>query len=106
MILYRYAVTYYENGPRVDLEEFDMIKETQCGWWIIQAGTYDDYGKKWVSKTAKKRYAYPTKEEALIGFKARKERQISILKARLSGAEHELDIANDIVIEEENKNEN
>ena len=98
MILYRYDSIYYESGPRVDLEEFDMVKETLCGWWIKQAGIHYDYGKKWVSKTAKKRHAYPTKEEALISFKARKKRQISILKARLSGAEYELDIANDIVI--------
>lgn len=103
MILYRYYSIYCDEGPSVYLEEFDMIKETPCGWWIQPAGDIwrgGDY-KRWVSKTARKRYAYPTKKEALTSFKAKKVRQISILRAHLCGAEHELDIANDIVIEKE-----
>lgn len=59
--------------------EFEVIKETPKGYWIE--------GKCWISKTSKKRYAHPTKEEAWKSFKARKARQIKILKTRLAYAE-------------------
>lgn len=62
--------------------EFELCKETQGGHWIFALGE-----KKWVSKTSKKRYAHASKEEAFNAFKKRKQRQISILSARLSRAE-------------------
>jgi hypothetical protein len=37
--------------------------------------------------SSKKKFAYPTKEEALEGFKASKKRQISILRSKLEQAE-------------------
>lgn len=40
-----------------------------------------------------KRYACPTKEEALASLVARKKAQISILKAQLRSAEHDLRMA-------------
>jgi hypothetical protein len=46
--------------------------------------SFDD--TRWVSKVAKKRYAYPLKSEALTNFKARKRRQIEILQAQLNQA--------------------
>jgi len=84
---YRYEeVNYHEIGIRLNERVFELIKETPKGYWI---DLFPDMGwneKKWVSSTAKKRYAYPTKEEALSSFIARKERQIEILKAQLSNA--------------------
>lgn len=74
---------------------FHLVKETPCGWWIHEIAGYanmDDrwkefWGKpKWVSKTARKRYAYPTREEALTSFIARKRRQIEIMETELEGA--------------------
>lgn len=47
----------------------------------------------WVSKTAKKRFAYPTQEEAIQGYAARKNRQVSILKSKLRLAEDALRLA-------------
>jgi hypothetical protein len=47
-------------------------------------------GKKWVSSTSKKRFAYPTKEEAVNAFRKRKERQVSILEERLRHARQAL----------------
>lgn len=61
----------------------DLIKETASGYWITQGYS----GKCWVSKRGKKRYAYPTKEEAWRSFKLRKARQISIYAARLDRAQ-------------------
>jgi hypothetical protein len=38
----------------------------------------------WVSKTAKKRYAYPTKDEALTNFIKRNERRVKILSRQVT----------------------
>lgn len=90
MEFYRYvSVTYTLSG--IILEKYKMIKETPCGWWIVNEYGFkynrDFTDKKWVSKTARKRFAYPTKEEALFNFEKRKDCQIKILKARLNKAE-------------------
>lgn len=89
MIFYRYEDIQYEDGPYLLEYQFSMIKETPCGWWIgNRMGHYGILNKpKWVSKTARKRFAYPTKEDALNNFIARKQRQISIFKYRLDRAE-------------------
>jgi len=61
-----------------------LIKETPCGYWI-----YDDwvYKKRWVSGTSTRRFAYPTREEALVSYKFRKVSQLKILKNRLGHCE-------------------
>jgi hypothetical protein len=103
MKFYRYETYQYEYDPELFLKEFDQIKETPCGWWI---GTNSSFlclhgdRRKWASKTARKRYAYPTKKEALVNFKARKHRQIQILKAQLLSAETELNLIKDIIKKE------
>jgi len=104
MTFYRYCTIRYESGPTILLDKFKMVKETPCGWWIEpKSDFWNMRGKKrWVSKTARKRFAYPTKEEALVNFKARKRRQIGILKAQLFGAETEQRLADDIVLKREN----
>jgi hypothetical protein len=65
--------------PRVKLcwREYPVI--TPKGFWLDLG--YGD--KKWVSNSAKKRWACPTKREAMESFKARKNRQIYILEAQL-----------------------
>ena len=86
---------YYHNRAKVSvrLVTLFLIKETLKGYWISPNENFKDtefqslWGKKkWVSKTSQKRYAYPTKEEAKEGFKARKNRQITILSRRLDQA--------------------
>ena len=84
MKFYRYYNHRYSSG--VFCQEFILDKETPKGYWIVQP--YDliqSYGaeRKWVSKTGKKRYAYPTKLEAMISFKARKKKQIKLLESQL-----------------------
>ncbi len=85
---YRYEDIQFENGPHVRELEFALVRETPNGWWIKNApGHYGILDKpKWVSKTSRKRYAYPTKEEAMANFRARKTRQIEILRYRLDRA--------------------
>ena len=66
--LYRYDIGP-DDTPTVI--SYRVQKETDKGKWINSYGT-----DKWVSNTSKKRYAYPTKEEALVGFVKRKEKQL------------------------------
>lgn len=96
--LYRFE-TYRtsETGRGLTVVEFPIIGETPQGWWIK-----DDYGlkKRWVSKTAKKRYAYPTREEAMESFKARKAAFIKHARNMLRVAEIDLGIADGILRED------
>lgn len=62
MKLYRYQ----REGEDLKLYSFDMLKETPCGYWIMYKGK-----KKWTSKTAKGRFAWPCLEEAMIEFISR-----------------------------------
>jgi hypothetical protein len=88
MKFYRYEeVNYHQVGIKIFFTEFDLLKETPCGYWIYKNYTDD---KRWVSKTAKKRFAYPSQDEALSSFIARKTRQIQILEAQLINAKSAL----------------
>jgi len=102
MKFYRYETIQYASlgmdgeyvsspipNPTLQLIEYDMLKETPKGYWIGFGGFgYDKYNwKKWVSKTSVKRYAYPTKEEALQNFIKRTERRIKIMKYQLLSCE-------------------
>lgn len=69
---------------------FDLFKETPKGYWIgygnVAPGNLRS-DARWVSKTSKKRYAYPTEKEALNYFIKKSERQISILKRQIWSCE-------------------
>lgn len=96
MTFYRYEYREYASvdefgdyvspafpDPKIILEKYDLIKETPKGYWIGQfflPFQGDPFFKKWVSKTATKRYAYPTKEEALTNLIKRTEKRQKILE--------------------------
>ena len=96
---YRYQgkVIYDEfSPPSVNIEfiEYESVKETKYGYWIIEKSLLPYYKQKltWVKprfvlKQSKKRYAYPTKEEALNSLKARNKKRIAYLKRDLNNAE-------------------
>jgi hypothetical protein len=102
MEFYRYEDVQYECGPRIHLRTFYLIRETPCGHWISGSRNYNERNilyewahgrKRWVSKTSRKRFAYPTKAEAMTNFKARKRRQIDILEYRANRAKLALSAA-------------
>ena len=111
MEFYRYS--YYEVGsiyeeepfslkmfPNIKLriDSFSLVKETEKGYWI--RSPYDSYGfKRWVSKTAKKRFAYPTKEEALNNLVIRTKRRLNYL-------EHDINACRKVLILAENEKVN
>lgn len=94
MKFYRYEdIREYYNTVRIRERIFYPIKETPKGYWISSDPRYAErtcpyYAnrKRWVSKTSRKRYAYPTKEQAMESFVARKRRQVAILEGQLERA--------------------
>ena len=95
---YRYdAYTSVGDSIRLHLQEYEVVKETPCGYWIQEAHS-EEYAnlfgqpmKYWVSKTSKKRRAYPNKDAALESFIHRKRCQIGILKEQLRIAKESLE---------------
>ena len=69
----------------INLRIYTVISETLCGYHVQSYGD-----KRWVSKTSKKRLAYPTRDEAWTSFRARKTRQVAILKIQLELAQKAL----------------
>lgn len=100
MEFYRYDIVTYANmsddnqhnlplsicnllNTRLVLTTMQLHKETPKGYWI-GFGSADLRSEcRWVSKTSKKRYAYPTKEEALHGFLHSKRKQKKIMESQL-----------------------
>lgn len=83
------AELYGVSDPRLELREFTVIKETPAGAWLQEAWG----GKRWVKREARKRFACPTKIEALESFIARKERQRAIYAAKARRARIAMGIA-------------
>lgn len=105
---YRYKEVTYSLGMdqfdyplpgsdlKVELERYRVIKRTPKGAWIDCGGWGLNSDKKLVLLDSKKRFACPTKKEALESFKARKRRQIKIVKAQLKRAEEALSAAEEL----------
>lgn len=87
MKFYRYDIVRRVDGMdriygQPVLSTFNLVKETPKGYWI------DVWmGNKWVSKYGKRRYAYPTKEEAIQSCIARTNKRISYCRRDLRVAE-------------------
>jgi len=105
---------YLFNYPKVSLRirKFKLLKPTPKGFWITPfSGNDENFNfqpvkdpKHWISQKSRKKYAYPTKLEAINGFIKRKERQITILSRKLEIAKAALDIGKSL-LEEESINE-
>lgn len=83
-VLYRYEgeVEYSFSifrSYKIVLKEYQIIKKTPKGYWIRQ----NQYFKKWVNNDCARRFAYPTKNDALFHFKKRKEKHLKILSSQL-----------------------
>jgi len=85
-----YVVSSFPD-PKLVLRRYELIKETEKGYWI---GYKSINYKKWIPKESRKRYAYPTKEEAIENFKARTKRRIEILERTVSCCKIALNLAN------------
>lgn len=108
---YRYQEFRYSHGVdqfddplpgydlRVNLLTFGVVKKTPKGVWICQTidtGVFMGiHGiKKFILNSARKKYACPTKADAINAFLARKLRQRKIVKKLLEDIEMSISQAN------------
>ena len=92
---YRFEDVAYDGGDvRVMERKFKLRKETPCGYWLEQDDYFrghltleEDLPLCWVSKTARKRFAYPTRALAIESFVARKRQQIRYMHIKKQRAE-------------------
>lgn len=96
--LYRCEVNHQAYGAPLDFSSYPVLRTTPKGYWIAEYGNWiGDSPEKWVSATARKRFAYPTKEEAFYNYLRRTQRYIKILKAQTRKAESGLSRAVDMI---------
>ncbi len=74
MILYRYK-GYDEYNIKFPME-LKVHRETKCMYVVYRWSDGLFEKEKFIPKAGKKRYAYPTKKEAMVNYKARKRSQI------------------------------
>jgi hypothetical protein len=95
-VLYRYEMRNYNEvfTPEIELHEYQVTKETNCGYWIHK---YKQYGpKKFVLKnehSSGKRFAYVTKAAALDAFIYRRRFYQRMLESRAIGNEKVIELA-------------
>lgn len=89
---YNEDITYPTPYIQIDLLEFEEIKKTPRGKWV--ADPHDHRLKHFIRDRARKKFAYPTVNEAKESFTMRKKRQIEILEDQLSRAKIALDKIN------------
>lgn len=75
-------------GTRLEVIEtaYPVVKKTPKGAWL-ELGVFGETDKRWVGLGTGKRFAHPTRKEALEGYIHRKNRQIKIYEARLRDAQ-------------------
>jgi hypothetical protein len=96
-----YGKDFYSSSfPFLKLEKYPVTKETEKGFWIgKETWWYTDRSKKiienwkWVSKTSRKRFAWPSKEEALEGYRQKKLAYVRHATKTLQKAKYELSLA-------------
>ena len=89
----------YPNGEddfQIEFHEFRVIRRTKKGAWITR-GLYDK--ERFVLDDATKRFAYPTKDQALESLIARKTLHIKILESNHPVARIALELARRLKIE-------
>lgn len=84
--------------PQLELREYLLLKETPKGYWIRY--DWDSKPFKWVSKTSVKRFAYPTRAEALTNFIKRTERRAEILDHQVQFCKAAVAVAKSVVIQD------
>jgi len=82
-VLYRYVNDF---GYLVE-RDYRVLRETRSGKWVIDPFKGTEH---FVLNNAKKRLAYPTKEEALTNFIKRTERHIMFAEGNLKRANEAL----------------
>lgn len=101
---YRYEIDKYRSSDvafsnrlstKLACRTFYLHKETPKGYWIssFKPGSMLESKDKWISKTSRKRFAYPTKEEALENYIFRTQCRVGYLEKNLEHAKNGLENA-------------
>jgi hypothetical protein len=80
---------------RLGCFEYRVIKHTPKGVWLQEPYCS---GRKFVLKDARKRFACPTKREALLSYIARQKRRLLILKGQTEDSEMGLRVADRMLL--------
>ncbi len=88
-LLYRVNEFRKQEGMEIYFESILINKRTPKGVWV-----YDN--TKFIKLSAKKKWAYPSRPEALFAFIKRKERQILILTNKLDNAKESLSLSKEV----------
>lgn len=101
-VLYRYIDTTTSRGYGFMLQRYHILRETPCGYWFVHlyektfSTEHKELSKRWVSKSSRRRFCYPTKEEAWQSYRARKwhhlarlDEQIKNIRAVVNVIEHQ-----------------
>jgi hypothetical protein len=91
---YRYE---WDNiHKKIKLIKFELKSETTAGYWIQEHCIESMFGplrfeeKRWIPKRSRKRFAYPSKEEAIKNFFMRRKSYREHVVLRMKGADHSL----------------
>ncbi len=87
MKFYRYRTVRSETNVFIDLDIYNLHKETPKGYWIGYGSLLEGQLRSnsiWIPKVSRKRFAYPTKEEALHNYIKRCEKRTAILRTQLN----------------------
>lgn len=76
---------------KITLIEYVAIKETPSGYWLNEVSAFGGCKDFFVLKESKKRWAYPTKDEAIESLKQRSLKRKTYLKRDLRYVEDLLD---------------
>jgi len=87
MPIVKYMYRYNNCYSTVYCDEYAVLKETRCGYWIAPLTRYtaiedfvEEERKRYMSKTAKNRYARERKVDAICDFIKRKQHQLEHLR--------------------------
>jgi len=97
---YRYEIDNTMSCVRIKLVMLELVNVTPAGYWIKRPNSSLD-DKRWISKTSKKRFAYPTKKEAKISFMKRTQRRYDILNFQMSVCRTALENIDDLINNQE-----
>src|ERR1017187_10942745 len=86
MRFYRFSDCPWTDQHGAIESNWYMVKETPKGYWIAEQWDSQATYKKFVLKDGRKRFAYPTREQAFDAYLKRKEKQVTILTHQLDKA--------------------
>lgn len=87
--VYRYEdCLHFEDEVRLRLLVLPVVGETPQGLWVMYKGR-----RRWMGSNTTRKFACPTKVEALKSFLARKDKQLAILEYQMSRATRARNIA-------------